>query len=413
VNKTQKIELLNELSLKQKCLSDNCREKNILKNPFSAYTCPQIAEKEYEVLFKNNPQLIGLSSDLPKKNSFFTTDYLNIPLLLTRDENNKFHAFVNACRHRGARIESDSRGVKECFTCPYHCWRYSNNGDLLSYPDKKKFGEIETKEINLHEISSEEKYGMLWVNFSKTKSEIIVDDILSGFKDEIDTWRLQDYDYADGFVIRKNCNWKLIMDTFGESYHIPRLHKHTLGHLSIDLSLFEVDSNNSRWVFAKSAIINFNTIINESNWDFFDMASVFYFLFPNIQLGFFKNFIGLFVVTPDIGSISKSTIHVSIYRPKTIPQDCNAIVKNTNIKYKDYFIREETQSNPDCLDSIRYSIQEIFEKEDCLMATRIQESAYTNFFPFQILGHNELLLQHFHNTIRRHLELPPLDSYKH
>ena len=38
----------------------------------SAYVCPDIAAKEWQVLFRNHPQLIGLSGELPKPGSFFT-----------------------------------------------------------------------------------------------------------------------------------------------------------------------------------------------------------------------------------------------------------------------------------------------------------------------------------------------------
>ena len=37
------------------------------RNPTSAYTCPDIAKKEWETFFRKHPQLIGLSGDLPEE----------------------------------------------------------------------------------------------------------------------------------------------------------------------------------------------------------------------------------------------------------------------------------------------------------------------------------------------------------
>ncbi len=38
-----------------------------LRNPASSYTSPELASQEWEHFFRNHPQLIGLSGDLPEK----------------------------------------------------------------------------------------------------------------------------------------------------------------------------------------------------------------------------------------------------------------------------------------------------------------------------------------------------------
>ena len=81
----------------------------------SAYVCPEIAAKEWDLLFQNHPQLIGLSGDLPEPCSFLTFDDFGTPVLATRDREGVFHAFLNACRHRGVRVAQDVRGKKTSF----------------------------------------------------------------------------------------------------------------------------------------------------------------------------------------------------------------------------------------------------------------------------------------------------------
>ena len=82
------------------------------------YVCPEVAAKEREVFFQNHPQLIGLSGDLPEPNTWFTIDDFGVPVLATRDKDGNFKAFLNACRHRGARLTKDTRGKGSRFICP-------------------------------------------------------------------------------------------------------------------------------------------------------------------------------------------------------------------------------------------------------------------------------------------------------
>ena len=42
--------------------------------PTSSYVCPDLADKEWTTLFRQHPQMIGLSGDLPEPGSFFTID---------------------------------------------------------------------------------------------------------------------------------------------------------------------------------------------------------------------------------------------------------------------------------------------------------------------------------------------------
>ena len=70
------------------------------KMPTDSYVCPERASREQQEFFRNHPQLIGLSGDLPSPGSYLTNDDIGVPILATRDKDGVFHAFLNACRHR-------------------------------------------------------------------------------------------------------------------------------------------------------------------------------------------------------------------------------------------------------------------------------------------------------------------------
>ena len=100
------IEVLREL-MDQLDRGVNADAGGIRAFPASAYTCPDIAKKEWDILFRGHPQMIGMSGDLPEPGSFITNSDLGVPILATRDKSGKFRAFLNACRHRGQKARTE------------------------------------------------------------------------------------------------------------------------------------------------------------------------------------------------------------------------------------------------------------------------------------------------------------------
>ena len=191
------------------------------RNPTSVYVDADLAEREWESFFRSHPQLIGLSGDLPGPGSFMTMDDLGTPILATRDDEGRFRALVNACRHRGAVVVEERRGTARRFTCPFHNWTYGTDGALVGLPKRDHFGEIDTACRGLVELPAAEQYGLLWVH-PDPDGAIDVDALLGDeLADELESWDLEELSQltADDYAVA--CNWKLAMDTFGETYHFP------------------------------------------------------------------------------------------------------------------------------------------------------------------------------------------------
>lgn len=70
-------------------------------------------------LLLDAPQCLGMSGDLAEPGAFLTNNDLGVPILATRDSDGQFSAFVNSCRHSGALVETETRGTKRRFTCPF------------------------------------------------------------------------------------------------------------------------------------------------------------------------------------------------------------------------------------------------------------------------------------------------------
>ena len=202
----------------------------VVKNPVSAYISTDRASKEWELMFQDYPQVMGLSADLPDPASFLTSTDLGKPILMTRDQDGQFHAFLNVCSHRGTIVETESRGKKNVFSCPFHAWSFSTKGDLVSVPKESHFGPVDKSCHGLVELTAEEKHGLLWVH-PKPGATFDLSALLGDLGDELESWGYGDLQFGALDTYETKMNWKLAIDTFGETYHFGVLHKNTLANV--------------------------------------------------------------------------------------------------------------------------------------------------------------------------------------
>jgi phenylpropionate dioxygenase-like ring-hydroxylating dioxygenase large terminal subunit len=125
----------------------------VYRNEVADYTCRKQFARERELFFKRGPLFVGLSCLLPGAGDYMTHDYAGVPMLLVRHKDGDLRAFLNVCRHRGARVADGSgHGVKR-FLCPYHAWAYATDGRLIARPDERSFAEIDSASCSLRELS--------------------------------------------------------------------------------------------------------------------------------------------------------------------------------------------------------------------------------------------------------------------
>ena len=141
-------------------------------------------------MFQNHPQVIGLSGDLSEPGSFLTNNDFGVAILARRNADGEFKAFVNACSHRGAMVEERDRGQASQFTCPYHAWTFSGDGELLAYPKKHHFGEVDKSCHGLIELPAQEHMGFLIVH-PQADGEIDIDQFIPAeLQAELENWNI-------------------------------------------------------------------------------------------------------------------------------------------------------------------------------------------------------------------------------
>ncbi len=358
----------------------------IRRNPVEVYTCPEHAKREHQVFFRDTPLLVGLSSELGKPGAYRASDETGVPILMLRDEEGTFRAFLNVCRHRGAQVVKNGHGYDNRFYCPFHAWGYDTQGQLVSVPHGKQFGEIDRSCYGLTPLPAAEKYGMLWVRPSPGES-FDVDEQLGDIAADMAAWRFDLQRHVGGQVIHADINWKLAVDTFGENYHFDVLHRNTLANfIHGNLQTSDVYGRHYRMVFATKAIDALHDT-PEADWNFRRSTLSVYFIYPNVILVMGRYYLDLFRIYPDLGDPQKSLTYQSSYidpaNPPLAPQtmDIHERIENLNAVIRD---------------------------EDYATAATAQRGARSGAQQYITFGRNEPALHHYHNTFRSALGLAPI-----
>lgn len=376
------------------------------KMPTTAYVCPDVAAQERASFFRNHPQLIGLSGDLPNPGCYLTMDDFGVPILATRDKSGQFHAFLNACRHRSVRVANEDRGTKAVFMCPFHNWSYANTGDLINIPNEDHFGAIDKSCHSLIELPAVERDGLLWVH-PNVEGKLDIDDLLGQtLADEFASFNISNHKFVGAKTIEMDLNWKFANDTFGETYHFGKLHKDTLGRLYYGNNLHLTEfGRHHRFVTANRGIDALREK-PEAEWRIEQATFVLYHLFPNIQFIVDPYTATLIRIYPDEQNPSRSVTRISFY----YTQEIIDAVAEEDTQIDDVYNYEGRRGQIGGLESSLEVFRSTIEQEDYVMGEMQQRMAETGMLKEIIFGRNEPALHHFHSNYREALGQAPLEA---
>src|SRR5438105_1375136 len=177
----------------------------IYRNPVTDYTDPEQAAREHQLFFRDSPINIGLSALLPRPGDWMTHDYAGVPMLLVRRADGSLGAFLNVCRHRGARVVDRCGSGARDFPCPYHGWTYGLDGSLIARPEENAFAAAERATHGLCALPVVEKYGMIWVG-PRPGMQLEIDALLAGAGGDFAAYDLGSYHHYETRVLHREMN---------------------------------------------------------------------------------------------------------------------------------------------------------------------------------------------------------------
>lgn len=345
--------------------------------PAALYTNPAQFEKEKSEIFRKKPVLVGLTAMIPNPNMRFQCSILGVPILVTRNREGVVKAFMNVCTHRGAKLcDADTPTEGGRVSCPYHAWTFDMDGELIGIPRQEVFDGLDKSKLGLTPLPCREAGGLIWVGLDP-EAEVDFSSIEGDLAADLDAIGVPDMRLFKTATFPVKANWKLVMDTMNDSYHVIRLHRNSIGKFFVDAQDVidpigpHLRVSAHRGNFEKAATASFKTFEQAM-----EMMLFAYTLFPNA------------VVVPSPGFIS-----VGIMEPVSLTE--------TNVHYYmlayDGVPDEKLQRSFDLMGTV-------FGAEDYWAAEQCQQGLSSGALKEVQLGGMELQIPFFHEQVRKCVE---------
>jgi 3-phenylpropionate/trans-cinnamate dioxygenase subunit alpha len=125
----------------------------------AVFTDEDLYRQELRRVFAPSWLFLAHTDQFHKPGDFFTTYMGEDPVIVTMTKGREIKAFLNSCRHRGARVCRADMGQTRNFTCTYHGWSYDLDGKLVSVPNQNGYPEsFSTSDWGLVEVPHLESY---------------------------------------------------------------------------------------------------------------------------------------------------------------------------------------------------------------------------------------------------------------
>jgi len=204
----------------------------------SDYTDPTVLAAERAALFQRFPLMVATSVEMPEPGSFRTVEIEDRSVLVVRQTDRSLKAFHNVCRHRANRVENEEAGRRQSFRCDFHSWTYGTDGALRHVPSPEGFPSLDRECAGLAELPVAERHGLVWVG-PMSQDKVDIDDFLGDAGPLLARMRIDEGGLFRREQFALNTNWKLVIDTFLETYHIKYLHRNTVAKFAESMSVTE------------------------------------------------------------------------------------------------------------------------------------------------------------------------------
>ncbi len=317
--------------------------------PNACYISAEHYALERDKVFFPNWSAAGFISDAPNPGDVCPIDFLGMPLLLVRNKEGELKVFQNVCRHRGMILVDKPGHLRGPIRCPYHSWSYDYDGNLVRTPYVGGVGVDEhdnicPNDLSLHEIRSHVWQGVVFINVSGAAPNFE-----KAHSDLLQRWAEFDQPYYLGgsdsrFDMTLDTNWKLAVENYCESYHLPWIHPELNEISPIDVHYHIEDES-----FAGQGSRNYRQLVSESGEKFSDFSNLkdvwdkqaeYVAFFPNVLLGIHRDHSFAMLLMPQGPEVTLERVAL-FYADENIDRDDRGEMLKENARiWRDVFAED-------------------------------------------------------------------------
>lgn len=189
--------------------------------PAWVYNHAEMTRLEYERILKPSWQIACHVSQIPSAGDYVTFEMGGDSVIVLRDAGGSIRSLRNVCRHRGTRLLEGAGRCHGRITCPYHGWTYRYDGSLLATPARDSFPDLDLREHGLDAVRLEVALGFVWVCLA-AETPPPPSEVWAPMMEELQPYRLEELVPTQPVYLEEwDVDWKIAMDNYLESYHVP------------------------------------------------------------------------------------------------------------------------------------------------------------------------------------------------
>lgn len=288
--------------------------------PAEFYRSKEIFDLSKEKIFARTWQFIGDTEIIKIPGQCYPVnlleEYLNEPILLTRDYDDKLHCISNVCTHRGNLLIESPSNLK-ALKCRYHGRRFDLDGKFRFMPEFEECKNFPSEKDNLSKIPFDIWQNFIFVSLNPSAPmKSFVGDMqkrISWFDFErliFEPSRSKDY------IVR--ANWALYVENYLEGFHIPFVHSSLNDVLNYGEYYSELyPLSNLQLGIGKASGENF--VLPDSSEDKDKNVSAYYFwLFPNMMFNFYPWGLSINIIKPLAADLTKVSFLTYVSDPSKL-----------------------------------------------------------------------------------------------
>jgi phenylpropionate dioxygenase-like ring-hydroxylating dioxygenase large terminal subunit len=195
--------------------------------PPRAFTDPDVLAWELEHVFRRGWLGACHIDQLAGRGRFVMVELGGESVLIVADEDGLPRAFVNSCRHRGARIVDEPEGTVRRLSCPYHAWSYGFDGSLRNAPFTEGLEDFDPACNGLKPVPLAVVEGIVLLDMSgsaPSPASPSPAEHVGALRDHLAHYRLDELRRGARITYEVEANWKLIAENYSECLHCPGVH---------------------------------------------------------------------------------------------------------------------------------------------------------------------------------------------
>ena len=197
--------------------------------PVEAYISEDYARAEQHKLWRKVWLQAGRVEDIPEVGNYITYDIMADSVLIIRTAPDTIKAYHNVCTHRGRRLVDTPAGKRNAwgksanFVCGFHAWTFNIEGQCTYIQSQDNWdGALTDERTALGKVSVDTWGGFIWINLDPTC--VPLRDYLEPAAAMLDPFELQNMRPRWRNWTIFDCNWKVALEAFNETYHVPGTH---------------------------------------------------------------------------------------------------------------------------------------------------------------------------------------------